>query len=78
MSRSVNTVQANRLGTGLPLGFVNTLPTSELYRAYLWGSINLDRLAISGQMAFSNVMRELERRGIPLVLKPVTTTSTSK
>jgi hypothetical protein len=57
-------IESRLLGHGLPLGFPNTMSTSALYRAYLWGKRNQERLAISGQMALSNVTRELERRGV--------------
>jgi hypothetical protein len=60
----VNAIETRLLGRGLPLGFPNTMPTSALYRAYLWGKRNQQRLAISGQMALSNVTRELQRRGV--------------
>ena len=46
--------------------FPNTHTTAALFRAYLWGKRNQDRLAISGQMALSNVTRELQRRGLQL------------
>lgn len=59
--------ETNILGEHPPRGlsgFPETQPTSALYRAYLWGKRNQGRLAISGQMALSNVTRELQRRGV--------------
>jgi hypothetical protein len=65
----VNAAATRLLGRVEPFGFggfPNTHTTAALYRAYLWGKRNQDRLAVSGQMAFSNVVRELERRGVQL------------
>lgn len=62
----MNAIETRLLGHGLPLGFPNTIPTSALYRAYLWGKRNQERLAISGQMEFGNVTRELQQRGVQL------------
>jgi hypothetical protein len=59
-------IETRLLGRGLPLGFPNTIPTSSLYRGYLWGKRNQERLATSGQMALSNITRELAQRGVRL------------
>lgn len=63
----MNPTETRFLGAHPPRGlngFPETQPTSALYLAYLWGKRNQERLAVIGQMALSNVARELRRRGV--------------